>query len=411
VKAIMFAGLLAVLNVALMSGGTFGAEPVGDAKQAATDADQFATDLFARLTAANNDNLFFSPYSIETALAMTYAGAGGETARQMAQTLHLDVPADQVHQVFGALSDELNNQGSGDQRAFALIVANALWVQQGFAINPGFTQIVKKEYRAQLGSLDFASSDDAREQARKTVNDWVANQTHDKIKDLLPAGSLSAATRLVLTNAIYFKSNWENSFQKNRTTDDSFHTSGAQSHTVPMMHQTHEFPYLENDRFQAVELPYRLGRLSMVVLLPKKGDGLKDLEKSVEAKPLDDLTGGMIPREVELSLPKFTFSSHLNLSQMLNAMGMSDAFTDKADFSGISSETKLCIQQVVHQAYVAVDEEGTEAAAATGITFRMLAMRAPEAPVVFRADHPFIFVIRDRQSGVVLVLGRVMNPK
>jgi serpin B len=382
-----------------------------NAKKAAGDANEFATSLFAQLTAAGNDDLFFSPYSIETALAMTYAGAGGETARQMARTLHLDLPADKVHQDFGALSDALNDRGAGDQRAFDLVVANALWVQQGFAISPGFTRVVKDEYRAQLESLDFISSESAREQARKAVNDWVQKQTHDKIKDLLPAGSLSAATRLVLTNAIYFKSNWETAFKKNQTTDDPFHASGGVSQTVPMMHQTHEFPYLENDQFQAVELPYRYGRLSMAVLLPRKGDSLVELQKAMAAKPLDDLIGGMMPREVELSLPKFTFSSHLDLARTLTAMGMIDAFTDKADFSGISSETRLCIQQVVHQAFVAVDEEGTEAAAATAITFRMLAMRVAEPPVVFRADHPFVFVIRDQQSGVVLFMGRVTNPK
>jgi len=381
------------------------------AKSAAVDANRFAVDLYGQLGAADGKNLVFSPYSIDTALAMTSAGARGRTAQQMAGALHLELPQDKLAEAMANLSGSLHPPTiAGEALPFELVTANALWVQKGFAIVPGFIDVVKDRYGAELDSLDFAGSVESREAARSAINDWVAKRTHDKIKGLIPPGSLDAATRLVLTNAIYFKSGWEAPFEKGQTRDEPFH-AGASADEVPMMHQAHQFGYFENEQLQAAELPYRAGSLSMVVLLPKKPDGLGELEKSLTWKNLDTWLAGVAPHEVELSLPKFTFTSHLGLAQTLRAMGMKDAFDADADFSGISSSDRLYVQNVIHQAFIAVDETGTEAAAATAVVMGLMAIREPQEKVVFKADHPFVFLIRDNASGAILFMGRVMNPK
>jgi serpin B len=387
------------------------------AKRAATASNQFGLALYPRLASAEKGNLFISPYSIETALAMTGAGARGKTAQQMAQVLlggeehALDEAA---HKDFGALIDELNRSGEmRDQtRAFELVVANALWPQKGFDLTPAFVKLASDRYAAGLEPVDFASSDAGREQARQTINHWVENKTNDKIKDLLGRNDLTALTRLVLTNAIYFKANWETKFSDRATKDEPFHTDGGQATaSTPTMHQTHMFRYSETPDVQAVELPYTMDRLSMVVLLPRRIDGLAALEQSLTTANLDAWTGkGMETRLVELSLPKFKFTSRFELAKPLAEMGMTDAFSGSADFSGITTAQRLQIDQVIHQAYVNVYEEGTEAAAATAVIMRAGSAAPPPNKVVFNADHPFLFVIRESQSGAILFLGRVMNP-
>src|SRR5258706_5984212 len=339
-----------------------------NARQAAASSNQFGFDLYAQLAGEEKANLFFSPYSIEAALAMTDAGARGPTAQQMAQVLHLDLPPDQLHDAFAALTAALNASGKlGNERAFELVVANALWAQKGHDFKPEFLNLLKSKYAAGIEAMDFAGSDEARERSRKEINAWVEKQTHDKIKDLLAPGVITDLTRLVLTNAIYFKSKWDTQFSKGATKVAAFHTDANSSLDVPLMHQTSRRRYMDNNAIQAVEISYLAGRLSMIVLLPRKVDGLTELEKSLNSKNLDGWLNALGMREVELTLPKFQFSSQFGLGRTLNTMGMKDAFGPQADFTGISSGREFFIGDVIHKAFVAVNEQGTEAAAATAV--------------------------------------------
>jgi len=384
----------------------------------AMDTTAFTADLYGQL-AQQKGNLFFSPSSIETALAMTYAGAKGTTAQQMAKTLHYTGTAEEVSASFAAILKALNNppeatdwDASGKpfkKPAFQLVVANALWGQQGYPFQPSFTELVQKNYGAGLNAVDYRQT----EQARTTINDWVATQTKDKIKDLIAKGVLTPDTRLVLTNAIYFKSNWADKFQKFATKDGPFKLAADKSVDVPLMHQQHDFGYMENADLQLLEMPYTLRQLSMVVLLPKTVDGLAGLEKNLTAENLRQWFKGAKSESVEVTLPKFTFSAQLQLGDTLQAMGMTDAFdASKADFSGMTSAEKLCISAVIHKAFVAVDEEGTEAAAATAVVMKGGNGHAlPKEPKVFKADHPFVFLIRHIHTGEILFIGRLANPK
>jgi serpin B len=388
------------------------AEANDNAKPAASATNEFGLDLYARVAAHDKGNLFLSPYSIETALAMTSAGARGPTAQQMARVLHLD-PPDKAHDAFAALTKDLTPGNNPDElRTFELVVANALWAQQGFDLNPTFVDLVKTRYHAGLEPVDFAASDASREAARKTINAWVERQTQDKIKDLIARGVLNEQTRLVLTNAIYFKSKWMSQFDKSATKDEAFHLdAGSNALDVPMMHKTHEFQYADDADAQVVQLPYMLNRLSMLVVLPRKADGLATVEKSLAMKNVDGWINSMASRQVELTLPRFKFTSRFGLGKTLAEMGMADAFKPGADFSGISTAERLFISDVIHQAYMDVNEEGTEAAAATAAAFAASAVRRPPEKAVFKADHPFLFLIRDNASGAILFMGRVMNPK
>lgn len=370
-------------------------------------ANDFALKLYSAVAAKEQGNLFLSPASIHAALTMTSAGAAGQTAEQMNKTLEL--PKDgSVHAAYGALLQALNDPRKDHQGhpVYNLSMVNALWVQQGFALKPAFVKTLGDDYKAEPRQLDFAKS----EPARKTINDWVAKQTKDKIKDLIPAGVLNAMTRLVLTNAVYFKSRWMHEFAKTMTKDGPFHAAGKDVQ-APLMYQQEEYAYAETDTLQLVKLPYLFHELSMVILLPKANDGLPALEKSLTAEALEGYLKQVQSEEVQLTLPKFKFDSQLGPADVLKAMGMTDAFSDKADFSGITEREKLYISAVLHKAFVAVDEEGTEAAAATAVV--MAAMAAPgeeRPPKVFKADHPFLFLIRHEQSGAILFIGRVTDP-
>jgi serpin B len=379
--------------------------PDGNAKAApptvAYANNAFALDLYASLR-QRQGNLFFSPHSIHVALGMTYAGARGPTARQMASVLHLTIPQDKLHAAFAALIKDLNTGGKiGDRELYKLVVANALWAQNGYPFHADFQNVVSANYRAALRQVDFIN---ATEDARLEINRWVEKQTNDKIKNLLPTGVLTPLTRLVLTNAIYFKSSWANQFPKFATRDAPFHVTSDKTTQVKMMRQAERFGYFEADDLQAVELPY-------IVLLPRNADGLADLEKNLTGAKLADWVGGLKARRAQLALPRFTFSSQFSLSKTLQSLGMTDAFSpDAADLSGIATVEKLFIQAVIHKAFVDVNEEGTEAAAATAVAIGVGAMLEPDKPVVFTADHPFLFVIRHRDSGAILFIGRVVNP-
>ncbi|MFL5340437.1 MAG: serpin family protein [Gemmataceae bacterium] len=362
----------------------------------------FAFDLYHQV-AAKDGNLFLSPYSISSALAMTYGGAHGNTADEMAKTLHFTLPPDKLHPAYADRLKALNGPG---KRPYELAIAKALWGQQGYPWRDEFLALAKANYGAGLNPVDFRDS----ETARQTINGWVEQQTHDKIKDLLPQGVITPLTRLVLTNAIYFKGTWARQFDPKRTFDGQFWANGKTAVQAPLMHQSGEFKFLDGPDLKAVELPYAGNELSMLILLPAKLDGAADLEKQLSADKLTDWTKQMKPtKELAVTLPKFKFTSQFGLNDQLKALGMKDAFDEnKADFSGMNGgKEDVHISAVVHKAFVEVNEEGTEAAAATGV---VMAVRALRQTPTFMADHPFVFVIRDNQSGAILFLGRVADP-
>jgi serpin B len=380
-------------------------------KAAATGNNAFATDLFQQLDKTNADkNFFLAPFSISSALTMTAQGAKAKTLDQMAKVLHLaaNSPA--------GIAD-INTQllGSDVKRPYELSVANDLWVDQTFPLAAGFVADAKKNFQAGVTPLDFIHQADA---SRRLINNAIASQTHDKIKDLLPADSVDATTALILTNAIYFKGTWETQFNKNATTDQPFHAPGTDV-TVPLMRSPNSaaFAYSETDALQTVSLPYKsaVGRsspdLSMVIILPKKLDGLADVEKQFSPDALAQWTANARRQPLQVFLPRFTMTTQFELSKELKALGMTYAFTGAADFSGISASAggKLAISSVVHKAFVDVNEEGTEAAAATGVIMSRTAIMSN--PAVFRADHPFLYLIRHEPTGTILFLGHVINPK
>lgn len=384
------------------SGGNAPGDATPDPGSLVRGNTQFALDLYAKLM-SREGNLFLSPYSISSALAMTYGGARGNTAKEMADVLGFTLKDDVIHATFGALTDSLNEKGRlGD---FELSVANALWGHKGHGFLDSFLDLARY-YGAGLNQVDFERD---TEGARRTINAWVEKETRDKIKELIKPGVLSAATRLVLTNAIYFKGNWASKFEEKYTKDEIFKTAGDVPVMTPMMHKTGEFGYMETDTFQALELPYVGDDLSMVVLLPRETEGLGALEKSLAVESLDAWMAKISKQEVIVSLPKFKMTSEFDLAGVLQAMGMKDAFRpEAADFSGMTGRKDLFIDAVVHKAYVDVNEEGTEAAAATGVVMKLTAVR--DRQPVFKADHPFLFVIRENASGSILFMGRVMNP-
>ena len=373
----------------------------------------FALELYAKLR-SQGGNLFVSPYSISTALAMTHAGARGRTASQMAQVLHFPAIAEpsspgsdqrQFASAYGQIIKDLNKRG--EKGAYTLNVANALWGQKGFGFRKEFLELVRTDFGGQLTEVDFVR---AVEAARKTINTWVEKQTKGKIKDLIPAGVLDSMTRLVLTNAIYFKGNWARQFKKDQTQDAPFVLADGRRIETLMMNQTAQFGYTETETLQGLELPYVDRELSMIILLPKEPDGLSKLEEALTAENLSQWLARLNSREVVVSVPKFKVTTQFSLASVLKSMGMTDAFSDGADFSGMDGKKDLFISAVIHKAYVDVNEEGTEAAAATGVTLKLTSFGPSETPV-FRADHPFLFLIRDNKSGGILFIGRVMNPE
>lgn len=362
----------------------------------------FAVALYQKV-GATPGNVFFSPLSLSTALAMTYAGARGDTALQMARVLHFPQDQTGLHEAFAALTRDFNAPSPD----YELSVANALWGQKDFLFIDPFLATLKTHYGAGLNLVDFVM---ATENARTTINGWVETRTRDKIKDLLAPGILTPETRLVLTNAVYFKGLWASQFDKQHTRDEPFYLNADKSEPTPLMNIRHTFGYLEEDQFQALEMPYKGKTLSMVILLPKAVDGLATLEHSLTPEKLLDWITAIREQEVIVTLPRFKMTSQFRLEEVLSDMGMPLAFSARADFSGMTGRPDLFISAVVHKAFVDVNEEGTEAAAATAVVMSKTSVAAPSRPPVFRADHPFLFLIRDRRSNSVLFMGRVANP-
>lgn len=408
-KCLQFAMAVAVLSARFALADTPRTETESREKLVAIARDnhRFSSDLYRELAASNRENLFVSPYSISTALAMAFAGADGSTRAQMAKVLHLPNDNPQIHTLVNALKNAISSHE--EQSGFQLRIANRLWAQDGFPFLPAFLQTTKSDYQAEMGLLNFKQT----EEARKTINLWVEQQTNQKVQELLAPGVLNASTRLVITNAIYFKAGWSHPFNERLTSNDKFHVSESVDAEVPLMHQTHRLPYAEAENLQVLELPYGdNAELSMLVLLPKRPGDLADVEKLLTIEKFEELVSKLKSNLVDAYLPKFKMTSEFNLSDTLKAMGMSLAFSDQANFSKMSSSEPLAISAVIHKAFVDVREEGTEAAAATAVGIARSSIQIePNKPVTFRADHPFVFLIRHRPTNSLLFLGRLMNPK
>jgi serpin B len=368
----------------------------------------FAFNLYQVLKDKNN-NLFYSPYSISEALAMTYGGAKNETEKQMAAAMQFLLEQNNLHPAFNYLDQELAKRGLGakgkDEKGFRLNIVNAIWGQKDFKFKSLYLDLLAQNYGAGLRILDFKKDAEA---SRQIINQWVSDQTETRIKDLLPKGSVDDLTRLVLTNAIYFNAAWKNQFEKEATSNDKFTLADGSQATVPFMHQSKMLAYTEGEGFQAVQLPYDGNEMSMVILLPELAK-FKTFEAGLSGEKVAKIVQSLNSAQVDLAFPKFKIESELGLNNTLKLLGMTDAFDPgKADFSGMDGAKDLVITDVVHKAWVTVDEAGTEAAAATGVVVGLTAM--PVEPKEMKIDHPFIFFIRDNQTGAILFIGRVMNP-
>jgi serpin B len=372
----------------------------------ATVHGDFATRLYNKLAGTQaGKNLFLSPFSIQVALAMCAVGARGQTRKVMADLIGAPDNVEEQNRQYAELLKSVTGEG---ERAFQLVTANALWGQQGYHFKPDYQKAVADFYEGEFHEVNFRAQPD---EAVRTINTWVSNKTREKIKELVKQDFINDDTRLILTNAIYFKGQWDEAFEKASTHDEKWHGQSG-SRRVPMMHQRGGYLFCESDDFQALDLPYKGEQLSMLVVLPTNKDGLASLETKFAADGTYQKIAARLHYEetVIVSLPRFKMETEFKLKPVLCALDAELAFSDHADFSGIGEEP-LKVSEVVHKAFVEVNEEGTEAAAATAVGMVMCAaVRQPVEPKVFKADHPFLFFIRDRNTNAVLFSGRVLDP-
>ncbi len=367
---------------------------------------RFALKIYPQLCKEKGD-VFFSPFSIYNALAMAYEGARGKTEREMAAAMNLSAPRERVRIAFFRLLDKLI---SPKKAPYQLKIANAFWAEKSYHFRSYYLKILQRYYRSSAFEVDFKNHP---EEVRKRINLWVERKTSGKIKELIPPGLVDKTTRLILTNAIYFKGKWSKGFSKNSTQSAPFY-SPAGKVMVPMMYQKGSFPYMEvKGKFQALELPYQGETLSMVIFLPSRKMGIKKLESSLSLKNLKRWLTEMAPTEVEVYIPRFKMDEKYSLEKSLKALGMISAFSREADFSGMTERRELFISEVLHRAYVEVNEEGTEAAGATEVGMRVTSAAPMPMPTaaVFRADHPFLFLIIHRPTGLILFMGKLQSPE
>lgn len=371
-----------------------------EAYDPAENNNQFALELYRKLAVAKDGNLFLSPYSISMALAMTYGGARGDTATQMENVLHFG-GQNLTHPGFAALAATLNSiQAKGDIK---VNVANSLWPQKDVELTPEYRALIDSFYEAEATELDYKADP---ERARKTINDWVEKKTNDRIKNLVPQGSVNTMTRLILANAIYFNGAWKHPFEKGSTPLQPFRMADGSASEVQMMSVTESFNFLDAEGFQAIELPYKGDDLSMLILLPDEPDGLPALLPKITPEWLASLP--LEKQRVWVRLPKFKLEYTFEVGDPLASMGMKTAFSADADFSGMTGSRDLFISAILHKAFVDVNEEGTEAAAATAVI--MKATAAFSRPLQFNADHPFLFLIREKSTGSTLFIGQLVVP-
>lgn len=403
IKYLIMKNRMILIGIALI---TLAAIPANQkVKEIATNNNRFAFDLYQELIKNENGNIFFSPFSISTALAMTYAGADQNTANEMANTMHFDENIPSFHLNYGKYLNQLETNAKGN---IQLRIANRLWGEKTYELKSSFIDLNKKAYDSPLQKVDFVHN---YESSRVQINNWVEEKTEDRIKDLLPPGSITTDTRLVLTNAIYFKGDWLYQFKKGNTKPRKFYTSAKKSNETQFMNFKGGLNYFENDGYKMLRLPYKGNKQSMVLVLPNKVEDLNRIEKVQNPKMFNQVFWANKP-EVIVSIPKFKLTQPLGLKNYLKQMGIQEAFTDGANFSKMTPSNDLYISDVVHKAFIEIDEKGTEAAAATAVVMQIeSAMPSrPEKPKEFIADHPFLFYIIDNETKAILFMGRMMNP-
>ena len=383
--------------------------PADDVTAVAGEDPAFGAAVLAALGAGSDANLAVSPLSIRLALAMAYAGARGDTAAQMAEVLGYDLPADRLHAAFNALDLAIEDRAGtfpgdgGEERSIEIAISNALWGQAGLSIGQPFLDTLALDYGAGMRVVDFTT---AAEEARETINAWVAGETNDRIPELIPAGVLTPATLLVLTNTVYLLADWARPFSSEATADGSFTRLDGTTVTVPFMHQLLSADYAAGEGWQAVDLPYVGGEVAMLVVVPDEGR-FREIEGEA-AGLFGEARAALASVDLQLALPRFEFRTQASLPETLRSLGMVDAFdAGLADFSGISAEGALFVSDVVHEVFVSVNEAGTEAAAATAV---IMSRGAPPVPVELSVDRPFLFWLYDRATGAVLFMGRVLDP-
>jgi serpin B len=376
---------------------------LGAAGNPAPGLNHLATSAYQELSRAGG-NLIFSPFSISNALSMLLDGARGQTAREMAAVLHQSYPDPAYAAALASLVEELTKKANTGGNE--LLAANGLWVQRDFRVQSDFRRAVESLYHAPLTPLDFLHD---CERARGEINSWTNRQTKGKIAKLYGPGSLDPDTRLILTSAIYFHGKWQSPFRPDETRGAAFHLESGGTVETRFMNQTAHFGYAETPSVQVLEMKYAGIPVAFDVILPKQRGGLSGMEKSFTPAELTTWFGALQNREVKAAIPKFRSEAEFSLRDTLSRMGMQDAFQGSANFSGIDDRRDLYLSDVLHKAFVDVSEEGTEAAAATGANVKLISMLQEER-TVFRADHPFAFVIRDMRSGVILFSGRLVKP-
>ncbi len=401
--------MVAIMAAVFLAAAAFHPSPgraaAADLETVARGGTAFTLNLYRQLAAQEKGNIFFSPYSISLALGMTYAGAKGETAAQMARVLGFTLPPDRLHPALAELSRHL--QKVGNEGGQVLSLANAVWLNTVLKLQPAYLKLIGDYYSNEMEQLDFCQE----AQAQKTINDWVSRKTKEHIKDLIPQGVLNCRTMLVLTNAVYFLGEWADKFDQEQTKPGPFWPAPDQQVETPFMHRTGKYAYAEAEGWQVLRLPYLGERLSMLVLLPKDKGALAQQAKGLNPEMLARLTRDLRLRQVKVTFPKFEAKTSYNLTGDLKNLGMPLAFGLQADFRGITTQRQLRIDLVLHKAWVKVEEKGTEAAAATAVVMVEKAAPMPVPLREFKADHPFLYCIQDRETGLILFWGRLSNPQ
>ena len=361
---------------------------------------QFAFDFLKQVSSEEKGNIFFSPFSLSTAMGMTYAGSRGTSQDQIAKVFHFTSNSEEFHKQQGNTIKQLNSKADSIQ----LDIVNTLWAEKTYPFKKSYNKLIGMAYATTVKPMDFINKS---EECRLAINDDIYRTTHEKIKDLLPDGSLNSLTRLILTNAIYFKADWKIMFKKDKTRDADFLITPSEKTRCKMMWVKNKFNYYEDSRFQAIELPYARYNFSMVIILPLVNQPLDELTGSLSSSTLDDILKGLNNQEITVLIPQFKLSNGYQLKQILSKMGMPQPFSDDADFTGMTLSSNLKISDVYHKAFIEVNEQGTEAAAATAV---VIAMKSIVREKYFIANRPFLFLIREKSTGTILFMGRIVNP-
>lgn len=377
----------------------------GESMNLADGINTFGLGIYSELHGIKEGNLFFSPLSVSQALSMTQAGARGATMEEMAKVLNTGTDPDHTAEAYTKLNASLLKE----EGTVKIMLANALWPQEKYKFLPEYFELVQKKYNAGLGYIDYGNPE-KREAGRKEINEWVSEKTGGNIENLVPADALSASTRFVLTNAIYFMGVWKEAFNPQLSTELPFRLNKEENTIAYFMSRKDDAPYFANEDVRILELPYDGDRLVMDILLPQKVGMLENLEEKLTPDNLNSWLGAMEVKPVQTLIPRWRSETSIEMGKPLMGMGMRSPFSTSADFSGMTGRKGLFISRVIHKAFIEVTEKGTEAAAATAVTMKETVAEPNTKEVFFRADHPFIYLIRDRQSGVILFMGRLMVP-